>query len=758
MADSPPPTPSDVPLPPSLDTSDWDRSTTRENTPASDVPPDPPTTPKMGKINYKIANTTPYHAQTSVSGVSKYESGKRKGEFYTSLYGAEAGQHQQGAFSMDSFLELCFSGVITEDVFSTFKDDQVEELQRRLAAVNPGPVHNRERPMYPLIIPALQYIFTIFKDLADHATLQPLVAHDVSRAYQKGDDDLHSIAPDLVIDVGDERSEPGQWTHALGLIEVKADKEKDPAFNNVIPKRMNTQQVEAWSQIQEYGAVAFQARPRCYLLGIGFYDDIARFYRWDHSAVIFSTSFNYKDDCAPLLRFLYGFVFFGNNNNMGVDATITRPLPNNQGLSLALLERIYRKAREEKVIARAHKVDQNALLSQSLTMVVPPSLDHAKQENYVTLSSPLFSSRSLFGRGTKTWLAVPATLIDSACPSGEELEHAVVIKDYWREVDRLTEKEIYDRIHAGGHVVGVARCRTGFDVDSVDDTTTQQIHNTCVSRVNALLPEAKFCEHKHYRCILESVGIPLTRFRSTRQLLEAVRDVVKALRDLAKKGILHRDISVHNIMISALPEREHGAVGFLIDPDLRRITGTIQFISLKLLTAKKSIVHEDWHDLESVFWVLLFTVVRHVRTNLIKEDIHDIFDGTKGNGRSAWILGMSWDTVEVENHPPLTRCVHELARLVASHYGLITANLLTHDAVLKALDDALVAQDWPKKDPKALEFQRTFDETTQMNRFTGVQVASTMRSSQASGLSGPSIHQMSQQSGSRKRKADTEKE
>ncbi|EPQ56817.1 hypothetical protein GLOTRDRAFT_127218 [Gloeophyllum trabeum ATCC 11539] len=522
MADSPPPTPSDVPLPPSPETSDWDRSTTRENTPASDVPPDPPTTPKMGKINYKIANTTPYNAQTSVCGVSQYESGKRKGEFYTSLYGAEAGQHQQGAFSMDSFLELCFSGVAMEDVFSTFKDDQVEELQRRLAA-------SVVLMMKPVVgkIPALQYIFTIFKGLADRATLQPFVAHDVSRAYQKGDDDLHSIAPDLVIDVGDEESEPGQWTHALGLIEVKADKEKDPAFNNVIPKRMNTQQVEAWSQIQEYGAVAFQARPHCYLLGIGFYDDIARFYRWDRSAVIFSTSFNYKDNCAPLLRFLYGFVFFGNNNNMGVDATITRPLPNNHGLSLALLQRIYRKAREEKVIPRAHKVDQNALLSQSLTMVVPSSLNHAKQETYVTLSGPLFSSQSLFGRGTKTWLAVPATLIDSACPFGEELEHAVVIKDYWRGADRLTEKEIYDRIHAGGHVVGVARCRTGFDVESVDDATTQQIHNTCASRVNALLPEAKFCQCKHYRCVLESVGIPLTRFRSTRQLLEAVRDVVK---------------------------------------------------------------------------------------------------------------------------------------------------------------------------------------------------------------------------------------
>ncbi|EPQ49897.1 hypothetical protein GLOTRDRAFT_134484 [Gloeophyllum trabeum ATCC 11539] len=176
--------------------------------------------------------------------------------------------------------------------------------------------------------------------------------------------------------------------------------------------------------------------------------------------------------------------------------------------------------------------------------------------------------------------------------------------------------------------------------------------------------------------------------------------------------------------------------------------------ALKLLKAKKLIVHEDWHDLESVFWVLLFAVVRHVRTNLMPEEIHGLFDGSDSTGRSAWMWEAEWGNLEVKDHPPLTRCVCELTRLVTTHYGFTPTNLITHDAVLKALEDTLEAQDWPKKDPKALVFKRAFDATAQMHRFTGFQVASTMWSSQASGLSG----QPSQQSGSLKRKADTEKE
>ncbi|EPQ53859.1 hypothetical protein GLOTRDRAFT_14925, partial [Gloeophyllum trabeum ATCC 11539] len=62
----------------------------------------------------------------------------------------------------------------------------------------------------------------------------------------------------------------------------------------------------------------------------------------------------------------------------------------------------------------------------------------------------------------------------------------------------------------------------------------------------------------HHRCILRSVGIPLTRFKSTRQLLEAIRDAVEGHKAMNENGVMHRDISVNNILISADPDKEGG--------------------------------------------------------------------------------------------------------------------------------------------------------------------------------------------------------
>lgn len=85
---------------------------------------------------------------------------------------------------------------------------------------------------------------------------------------------------------------------------------------------------------------------------------------------------------------------------------------------------------------------------------------------------------------------------------------------------------------------------------------------------------------------------------------------------LVDAGILHRDISINNVMRSRNPD--HHLRGFLIDLDLAHHgekssndafrTGTAPFIALDLL--RRSNIQHTWlHDLESFFYVLIWVCV-----------------------------------------------------------------------------------------------------------------------------------------------------
>ncbi|EPQ50531.1 hypothetical protein GLOTRDRAFT_16671, partial [Gloeophyllum trabeum ATCC 11539] len=78
----------------------------------------------------------------------------------------------------------------------------------------------------------------------------------------------------------------------------------------------------------------------------------------------------------------------------------------------------------------------------------------------------------------------------------------------------------------------------------------------------------------HHRCVLDSVGIPLSRFSSTREAMEAIYDSLLASghERMGEKKILHRDISINNIMISAYPDMEN-CKGFLIDMEYATVVG-----------------------------------------------------------------------------------------------------------------------------------------------------------------------------------------
>lgn len=200
-------------------------------------------------------------------------------------------------------------------------------------------------------------------------------------------------------------------------------------------------------------------------------------------------------------------------------------------------------------------------------------------------------SRSLAGRGPRVWLAIPAD------GDVQNIEF-VIIKDGWREADPWSKGRIYEEIKkavkarkAKDDVFGLSKCFTASDIEEPGF-----LHRTLASQVKSVLGCKSAVDRIHHRCVLHTVGKPLSRFGSTFELMVVIRDVAKSLQELSELGINHQDISANNILINASPEGQESPRGLLIDPELasvpgmpdydnelKFITGTFQFLSIDRL-------------------------------------------------------------------------------------------------------------------------------------------------------------------------------
>ncbi|CAH0034559.1 unnamed protein product [Clonostachys rhizophaga] len=137
-------------------------------------------------------------------------------------------------------------------------------------------------------------------------------------------------------------------------------------------------------------------------------------------------------------------------------------------------------------------------------------------------------------------------------------------------------------------------------------------------------PSEDLWENRIYSCLVISpAGRVVSEFTTVRELLESLRDAIKAHQSLYTKGnILHRDISTNNIIITKA-EASGGFKGMLIDLDLakergsgpsgaRHQTGTMQFMAVEVL---RKTDHTYRHDLESFFYVLVWLCARHSWNN-----------------------------------------------------------------------------------------------------------------------------------------------
>ncbi|EWC48669.1 hypothetical protein DRE_01891 [Drechslerella stenobrocha 248] len=123
----------------------------------------------------------------------------------------------------------------------------------------------------------------------------------------------------------------------------------------------------------------------------------------------------------------------------------------------------------------------------------------------------------------------------------------------------------------------------------------------------------------HRRIILQDYGRPIYKASSRVALLNALEGCIKGHESLHKAGILHRDISINNLMINE-DDKNPSWSSFLIDLDhairLQRDgtsgaqgkAGTRAFMAIGALLGEQ---HSFMHDLESIFWVLFWICIHY---------------------------------------------------------------------------------------------------------------------------------------------------
>ncbi|KAI6016102.1 hypothetical protein BKA83DRAFT_4129132 [Pisolithus microcarpus] len=273
--------------------------------------------------------------------------------------------------------------------------------------------------------------------------------------------------------------------------------------------------------------------------------------------------------------------------------------------------------------------------------------------------------------------STPACHRTHVCPAYDlSGDHVVFFKDSWHinAPDIIPEGDIYAQLNEK-HVPHVPTCLASSNVRCWPKQEPQTVKHS--EPPWACQQGLVITSHTHYQLILDLIGERLTNFASSQQLVQAVHNALLAHREAYVVGILHQDISTGNIIIFL-------GCGYLIDWDLAKArsmqrphqltcTGTWQFMSA-CLVEDVSAFHTFWDDLESAFWVLLWTALMFSKSSLSVDTCSKFIWGTfklapGGEGKQSVLVSQNKLKPNLfANCPSLCQLLTDLADLFSFHY------------------------------------------------------------------------------------------
>ncbi|KAI0429638.1 hypothetical protein F5Y09DRAFT_309977 [Xylaria sp. FL1042] len=287
-------------------------------------------------------------------------------------------------------------------------------------------------------------------------------------------------------------------------------------------------------------------------------------------------------------------------------------------------------------------------------------IDRNSRQERLVIDAVMRRAPCIAGRATTCWKA----------HSEDDPRTPLVIKDSWQYTERGEEGELLQEATSKG-VVNMGRyyhhytvevhgsdddirsnVRRGLDIttaenfrpqrsaipragkptaDSREGRSTTPSQKRSASQTDAALPPSKrscsvsptkvdrnaLPNRIHRRLIIRDYGKPICQASSRAALLSALEGCIAGHESLRRAGILHRDISINNLMINE-DDSNPSWPAFLIDLDLaireqregasgaKGKTGTRAFMAIGALLGEQ---HSFMHDLESFFWVLFWICI-----------------------------------------------------------------------------------------------------------------------------------------------------
>ncbi|KAI0089864.1 hypothetical protein BDY19DRAFT_89279 [Irpex rosettiformis] len=551
--------------------------------------------------------------------------------------------------------------------------------------------------------------------------------------------------------------------------EAKEAKEGQPLLETSIASiKHRGQQIEYTNQIMTL-------QHRIHLFSISIIGHYARLICWDRAGACVSECFNYHDGSNNWIgEFLFRYAN-ATPEQRGFDPNVKRATAKEvaaltKAVNVHLSKFDYhphRRAELEKTADPSYPVYRVCVKDQSSNKV----------SQYI-ICRPFFEVSSLCSQATRGYLALPVC----------NRTKLVFFKDTWRpDIEgMLSEAEIYAILRGNEELLPllpvVLACGdvllSGGQVqctktqDSAEDN--QWVHHSARLR--------KLTRHR----VIQELAFPLHMVQNSKQLLGAVRNTLEVIKLAYHEfGILHRDISVGNVMLNMdfagiLNDWDHAIRANVTRQGHPYRTGTWQFMSIGILrnATKPHTIHDD---IESAFWVFYYIALHHFKLSpesskssrltikiFDEKDVESGKDGrviySGGDIKSSSLTSGEINEVKFES-VPITEALHQFAGIVADYRGLQEARLRGRkaaaaeaayseqviekvDGIIKIFNDIIDNKNtkWPENPNDAVEDQ--FPKTTVMEDHRRMTTDALHSFSVAHRGVGTSGHQFSKASGS----------
>ncbi|KAI0809056.1 hypothetical protein BC629DRAFT_1732418 [Irpex lacteus] len=474
------------------------------------------------------------------------------------------------------------------------------------------------------------------------------------------------------------------------VIEIKPESCQD-AFHSLVNDRsaikkeylskMTNQSIFHRGQQIQYVSNVMALQHRSHVFSISIIGHYARLIRWDRAGALVSERFNYHDgENSWLAEFLFRYSK-ATPEQRGFDCHVQKADKDD----IALLDAAV-KAHIQEFKYPAHlKIPLERTVDASYPAYkvhVDPETkdDEAPEGRDYIICRPFTEISSLCGRATRGYLAW-----------GVHEKKLVFFKDTWRAEGEglFSEAQIYkdlhglnlDRLKSLLPTVLVSGDVRLSNKKSLQRTQTQKFADP---KYQWFRPTAWLREHIRHR-VVQELALPLHMVRNSKELLQAICNALEAIM-LAyhEGGILHRDISAANIMLSQvfsgiLNDWDHA---IRVDPKRTRHpyrTGTWQFMSIDILMdANKP--HSIHDDVESTFWVFYYIALHFFKLSPDSERPNlDLFDERSqviaANGEVQHLGGQAkYTAIRTETiqrikfeSEPLTKALHHFAEILADY-------------------------------------------------------------------------------------------